>query len=177
MLFWRSNSLQSNKYTKNSSVCKRLQIVTTENKRLVTESKGCIVATLHRRKRLTQLQHRQNHINNTNIKFVNAMRNKVQLIGNVGQDPEIKNLEGGKKVANLTIATNEVYYKENGEKVEQTEWHRVTAWGKPAEIIEKYVTKGKEVAIEGKLTHRSYDDKNGEKRYITEVIVKEIVLI
>jgi single-strand DNA-binding protein len=105
------------------------------------------------------------------------MRNKVQLIGNVGQDPEIKNLEGGKKVANLTIATNEVYYKENGEKVEQTEWHRVTAWGKPAEIIEKYVTKGKEVAIEGKLTHRSYDDKNGEKRYITEVIVKEIVLI
>lgn len=105
------------------------------------------------------------------------MRNKVQLIGNVGQDPEIKNLEGGKKVANLTIATNEIYYKENGEKVEQTEWHRVTAWGKPAEIIEKYVTKGKEVAIEGKLTHRSYDDKNGEKRYITEVIVKEIVLI
>lgn len=105
------------------------------------------------------------------------MRNKVQLIGNVGQDPEIKNLEGGKKVANLTIATNEVYYKENGEKVEQTEWHRVTAWGKPAEIIEKYVIKGKEVAIEGKLTHRSYDDKNGEKRYITEVIVKEIVLI
>ncbi|MBN8640731.1 MAG: single-stranded DNA-binding protein [Flavobacteriales bacterium] len=105
------------------------------------------------------------------------MRNKVQLIGNVGQDPEIKNLEGGKKVANLTIATNEVYYKENGEKVEQTEWHRVTAWGKPAEIIEKYVTKGKEVAIEGKLTHRSYDDKNGEKRYVTEVIVKEIVLI
>ena len=105
------------------------------------------------------------------------MRNKVQLIGNVGQDPEIKNLEGGKKVANLTIATNEVYYKENGEKVEQTEWHRVTAWGKPAEIIEKFVTKGKEVAIEGKLTHRSYDDKNGEKRYITEVIVKEIVLI
>ncbi|HLP64166.1 single-stranded DNA-binding protein [Flavobacterium sp.] len=105
------------------------------------------------------------------------MRNKVQLIGNVGQDPEIKNLEGGKKVAHLTLATNEVYYKENGEKVEQTEWHRVTAWGKPAEIIEKYVTKGKEVAIEGKLTHRSYDDKNGEKRYITEVIVKEIVLI
>jgi single-strand DNA-binding protein len=105
------------------------------------------------------------------------MRNKVQLIGNVGQDPEIKNLEGGKKVAHLTIATNEVYYKENGEKVEQTEWHRATAWGKTADIIEKYVTKGKEVAIEGKLTHRSYDDKNGEKRYITEVIVKEIVLI
>lgn len=105
------------------------------------------------------------------------MRNKVQLIGNVGQDPEIKNLEGGKKVAHLTIATNEVYYKENGEKVEQTEWHRATAWGKTADIIEKYVTKGKEIAIEGKLTHRSYDDKNGEKRYITEVVISEIVLI
>jgi single-strand DNA-binding protein len=105
------------------------------------------------------------------------MRNKVQLIGNVGQDPEIKNLEGGKKVAHITIATNEVYYKENGEKVEQTEWHRATAWGKTADIIEKYVTKGKEIAIEGKLTHRSYDDKNGEKRYITEVVISEIVLI
>ena len=105
------------------------------------------------------------------------MRNKVQLIGNVGQDPEIKNLEGGKKVANLTIATNEVYYKENGDKVENTEWHRVSAWGKTADIIEKYVTKGKEIAIEGKLTHRSYDDKDGNKRYITEVMVNELVLM
>lgn len=105
------------------------------------------------------------------------MRNKVQLIGNVGHDPEIKTLEGGKKVANLTIATHEVYYRENGEKVEQTEWHRVTAWGKTAEIIEKYVTKGKEIAVEGRLTHRSYDDKNGEKKYVTEVVINEIVLI
>lgn len=105
------------------------------------------------------------------------MRNKVQLIGNVGQEPEVKTLEGGKKVANLSIATNEVYYRENGEKVEQTEWHRITAWGKTAEIIEKYVTKGREIAVEGRLTHRSYDDKNGEKRYVTEVIINEIVLI
>lgn len=108
---------------------------------------------------------------------MNALRNKVQLIGHVGQDPEIKTLEGGKKVANITIATNEVYYKENGEKAEQTEWHRVAAWGKVADIIEKYVTKGKEIAIEGKLTHRSYDDKNGEKRYITEVVANEILLL
>ncbi|WP_298395562.1 single-stranded DNA-binding protein [Flavobacterium sp.] len=105
------------------------------------------------------------------------MRNKVQLIGNVGQEPEIKTFEGGKKVANLTIATNEVYYKENGDKVENTEWHRVSAWGKTADIIEKYVTKGKEIAIEGKLTHRSYDDKDGNKRYITEVMVNELVLM
>jgi single-strand DNA-binding protein len=108
---------------------------------------------------------------------MNAMKNRVQLIGNVGNDPEIKNLEGGKKLANLTIATNESYKNDKGEKVEQTEWHRVVAWGKTAEIIEKYVTKGNQVAIEGKLSHRSYDDKNGEKRYITEVVVSELLML
>jgi len=105
------------------------------------------------------------------------MKNSVQLIGNVGQEPEIKTLETGRKLANITIATNDVYYKENGDKVEKTEWHRVTAWGKTADIIEKYVTKGKEVAVEGKLTHRSYDDKEGNKRYITEVVINEILLL
>ena len=108
---------------------------------------------------------------------MNALRNKVQLIGYVGNEPEIKNFDGGKKLANLTLATNESYKNEKGEKVEETQWHRVTAWGKTAEIIEKYVTKGKEIAIEGKLTHRSYDDKNGEKRYVTEVIVNELLLL
>ncbi|MFH6934214.1 single-stranded DNA-binding protein [Flavobacterium sp. FlaQc-30] len=108
---------------------------------------------------------------------MNAMKNRVQLIGNVGSDPEIKTLETGKKIAHLTIATNEIYKNEKGDKVEKTEWHRVTAWGKTAEIIEKFVVKGKEVAIDGKLTHRSYDDKNGEKRFITEVVVNEILLL
>ena len=108
---------------------------------------------------------------------MNAMKNRVQLIGHVGNEPEIKTFDGGKKLANLTIATNDTYRNEKGDKEEQTEWHKVTAWGKTADIIEKYVTKGKEVAIEGKLTHRSYEDKNGEKRYITEVIVNEILLI
>ncbi|MDD5150950.1 MAG: single-stranded DNA-binding protein [Flavobacterium sp.] len=108
---------------------------------------------------------------------MNAMKNKVQLIGNVGNDPEIKNLDGGKKVANLSIATNDSYKNDKGEKVEQTEWHKVVAWGKTAEIIEKFVTKGLQIAIEGKLTHRSYDDKNGEKRYITEVVVNDILLL
>lgn len=105
------------------------------------------------------------------------MKNLVQLIGHVGQEPEIKNLEAGKKLANISIATNEVYYRENGDKVEKTEWHRVTAWGKVAEIIEKHVTKGKEIAIEGKLTHRSYDDKVGNKRYVTEIVANEILLL
>jgi single-strand DNA-binding protein len=105
------------------------------------------------------------------------MKNKVQLIGRVGQDPEVKNLDGGKKVVSISIATNDYYYKENGEKVEQTEWHRVTAWGKTAEIVEKFVTKGREIAIEGKLSHRSYDDKDGNKRYVTDIIANEVLLI
>jgi single-strand DNA-binding protein len=105
------------------------------------------------------------------------MRNKVQLIGHVGQEPEIKTLEGGKKVANITLATNENYTNYKGEKVEQTEWHRVTAWGKIADIIEKYVSKGKEIAIEGKITYRNYDSKNGEKRYITEIVANELLLL
>jgi len=108
---------------------------------------------------------------------MNAIKNTVQLIGNVGNDPEIKNLDGGKKVANLTIATNDSYKNDKGEKVEQTEWHKVVAWGKTAEIIEKYVTKGKEIGIDGKLTHRSYEDKNGEKRYVTEVVASEVMLL
>ena len=105
------------------------------------------------------------------------MKNSVQLIGHVGQEPEIKTLEGGKKVATISIATNEVSYRENGDKVEQTQWHRVSAWGKTAEIIEQYVTKGKEIAIEGKLTHRSYDDKDGNKKFITEVVANEVLLL
>ncbi|MEN2401994.1 single-stranded DNA-binding protein [Flavobacterium sp. MC2016-06] len=108
---------------------------------------------------------------------MNAMKNRVQLIGNVGNDPEVRTLENGKKLAYLSVATNEKYTNDKGEKIEQTEWHRITAWGKTAEIIEKYVVKGKEVAIDGKLTHRSYDDKNGEKRYITEVVANEILLL
>ena len=108
---------------------------------------------------------------------MNALRNKVQLIGHVGNDPEIKNFEGGKKLASLSIATNETYKNDKGEKIEETQWHRVTAWGRTAELIEKYVTKGKEIAIEGKLVHRNYEDKNNEKRYITEVVVNELLLL
>ncbi len=108
---------------------------------------------------------------------MNALRNKVQLIGNLGNDPEIINLESGKKLAKITIATNETYKNDKGEKVTDTQWHHVVAWGKTAEIIEKYVTKGKEIAIEGKLTHRSYEDKNGEKKYYTEVVADELLLL
>jgi single-strand DNA-binding protein len=108
---------------------------------------------------------------------MNALRNKVQLIGNVGNEPEIKIIEGGKKVAKFTIATNEIYYNDKNEKVTDTQWHNVSAWGKVAEIIESFVTKGKEIALEGKLTHRSYDDKEGIKRYYTEVVANEVLLL
>lgn len=108
---------------------------------------------------------------------MSTLRNRVQLIGRVGNDPEVKTFEGGKKVANINIATNDFYKNEKGERVEQTEWHRVVAWGKTAEIIEQYVTKGKEIAVDGKLTHRSYDDKDGTKRFITEVVVSDVQLL
>ena len=108
---------------------------------------------------------------------MSTLRNKVQLIGHVGNDPEFKTFDGGKKLAKLNVATNESYKNDKGEKVEETQWHSLIAWGKTAEIIEKYVVKGKEIAIEGKLTHRSYEDKNGEKRYVTEVVIDELLLL
>ncbi|PKQ44976.1 single-stranded DNA-binding protein [Confluentibacter flavum] len=108
---------------------------------------------------------------------MSAIKNKVQLIGNLGNDPEIINLESGKMLAKFTIATNESYKNNKGEKVTDTQWHNVIAWGKTAEIIEKYLTKGKEVAIEGKLTSRSYETKEGEKRYITEVVCNELLML
>ena len=111
------------------------------------------------------------------IIIMNTLRNKVQLVGNLGNDPEIINLESGKKLAKFSIATNESYKNSKGEKVTDTQWHNVVAWGKTAEIIEKYVTKGKEVAIEGKLTSRSYETKEGEKRYITEVVCNELLML
>lgn len=108
---------------------------------------------------------------------MNALRNKVQLIGNVGNDPEIKIIEGGKKLAKFSIATNEVYYNENKEKITDTQWHNISAFGKLADIIESYVTKGKEVALEGKLTHRTYEDKEGIKRNYTEIIANDVLLL
>ncbi len=108
---------------------------------------------------------------------MSTLKNKVQLIGHVGNDPEIKSFDGGKKLAKLSIATNESYKNEKGEKVEETQWHNLIAWGKTADIIEKYVIKGKEIAIEGKLTHKSYEDKSGEKRYVTEVVIDELLML
>ena len=106
-----------------------------------------------------------------------ALRNKVQLIGNLGGKPEIKNTESGKKLAQFSIATNESYRNAKGEKITETQWHRVVAWGKLAEIAEKYLDKGKEVAIEGKLVSRRYNGKDGTKKYISEVQLNELLML
>lgn len=108
---------------------------------------------------------------------MSRLRNKVQLIGNLGQDPEIITLESGRKLAKFSLATNETYKNQKGERVTDTQWHNVIAWGKTAEIIESYLTKGKEVAVEGKLTNRTWDDKEGNKRYTTEVVCNELVML
>ncbi|TVZ26108.1 single-strand DNA-binding protein [Gillisia sp. Hel_I_86] len=108
---------------------------------------------------------------------MSTLKNHVQLIGNVGQEPTITNLESGKKVARFSIATNEFYKNDKGEKTQTTDWHTVVAWGKIAEIVEKYVGKGKEIGITGKLRTRTYTTDDGNQRYVTEVEAREILLL
>ncbi len=108
---------------------------------------------------------------------MSTLRNKVQLIGNLGNAPEIITLESGKKLAKFSLATNENYKNAKGEKVTDTQWHNIVAWNKTADIIEKYLEKGKEVAIEGKLTSRSYETKEGDKRYVTEIVCNELLML
>jgi single-strand DNA-binding protein len=105
------------------------------------------------------------------------LRNSVQLIGRLGKDPEVKTFEKGKKVANVTLATNEVYKNYKGEKVEDTQWHSLVIWGKLVDIVAKYLKKGSEIAIEGKLVHRSYETSNGEKKYVTDIYVSDLVML
>ena len=106
-----------------------------------------------------------------------ALKNKVQLIGNLGNPPEVRNTENGKKLVRFSVATNESYRNAKGEKVTETQWHNIIARGKVADIAEKYLTKGSEVAIEGKLTNHSYTDKEGVKKYVTEIVVSEFLLL
>lgn len=108
---------------------------------------------------------------------MNALKNRVQLIGNLGNAPEVKTVTSGKKIARFSLATNENYRNAKGEKVTETQWHNLVAWGKLAEIAEKYLAKGKEVVVEGKLITKSYNDKDGNKRYSTEVEVHELLMM
>ena len=106
-----------------------------------------------------------------------SLRNSVQLIGRLGKDPEVKNLTSGKMMATFSLATSDSYRNADGEKIEDTQWHNIVVWGKKAEIASEYLKKGAEIAVEGKLIHRSYENSNGEKKYITEVNVNEILML
>ena len=108
---------------------------------------------------------------------MNALRNKVSLIGNLGNDPEITVFDNGNKVARFNVATNEYYKNKEGERVENTQWHTIVAWNNLAKIVENNLKKGQEIALEGKLTQRSYESKSGEKRFVTEIEMREIVLL
>ena len=108
---------------------------------------------------------------------MNSLRNRVQLIGNLGMNPQIKIMESGSKLAKFTLATNETHTNASGEKVTETEWHQVVAWNKTADLIESYLQKGKEVALEGKLVTRSWEDGNGVKKYTTEVVCSEVLFL
>jgi len=103
--------------------------------------------------------------------------NKVILLGNLGKDPEVRHLESGRAVANFSLATSETYKNREGEKVTHTEWHNVVLWGGLADIAGRFLKKGSQVYIEGKLTTRSYDDKDGVKKYATEVVGREMTLL
>jgi single-strand DNA-binding protein len=108
---------------------------------------------------------------------MNTLRNKVQLIGNLGQNPEIRTFDNGKAVARFSLATTDSYRDATGKKITETQWHNLVAWGNLAKTVEKFLIKGSEVAVEGKLTHRAYDDKDGKKRYFTEVVMTEMVML
>jgi len=106
-----------------------------------------------------------------------SLRNSVQLIGRLGKDPELRTFEKGSKLATFSIATTDSYKNQKGEKVADTQWHNIVIWGKLADIAGKYLKKGSEVVIEGKLVHRSYETAAGEKKYMTEINVNDLVMV
>jgi len=108
---------------------------------------------------------------------MSAIRNQVQLIGNLGQKPEIKTFGEDKKLAKFSIATSDYYIDNKGEKKEETQWHNIVIWGKQADIVEKYLDKGMQVAVSGKITYRQYDDKDGNKKYITEIVASDFLML
>jgi single-strand DNA-binding protein len=108
---------------------------------------------------------------------MSTLRNRVMLIGHLGQNPEIKTFGSDKKKASFSLATSETFKNDSGEKVTETQWHNLVVWGKLADISEKYLEKGKEIAIEGKIVTRNYTDKENIKRYITEIVVNELLII
>jgi len=109
--------------------------------------------------------------------IMNTLRNKVQLIGRLGQEPEITTFSDGNKIAKFSMATDDSYKDKDGVKVERAYWHNIIVKGGLVKVVEDYVKKGQEVAIEGKLTNRSWEDKEGTKRYTTEILVNELLML
>ncbi|MFB0494312.1 single-strand DNA-binding protein [Mucilaginibacter sp. OAE612] len=108
---------------------------------------------------------------------MNSLRNSVRLVGNLGMDPEVKVFDSNKKMVRLSIATNESYKNDKGEKITDTQWHNLIFWGTQAKLAEDLLKKGDEVAVEGKLANRNYTDKDGIKRYVSEVVVNEFLKV
>lgn len=108
---------------------------------------------------------------------MSTLKNSVRLVGNLGMDPEVKSFENNRKLVKLSIATNETYKNDKGEKVTDTQWHNLVLWGTQAKLAEDFLKKGDEIAVEGKLATRNYIDKDGVKRYITEIVVNEFLKI
>jgi single-strand DNA-binding protein len=106
---------------------------------------------------------------------MNTLKNSVRLVGNLGMDPEVKSFDNNKKLARLSLATNESYKNDKGEKVTETQWHNLVLWGNQAQLAGDYLKKGDEVAIEGKLANRNYTDKDGIKHYGCEIVVNEFM--
>jgi single-strand DNA-binding protein len=111
------------------------------------------------------------------LKKMNTLKNRVQLIGNLGQDPEIKTTETGKKFVRFTLATSESYKNNDGKKVEETTWHNIVAWNHLADIASQYLKKGRQVAIEGKIVYKTYEDKNKVTKYFTEIVANELLML
>jgi single-strand DNA-binding protein len=108
---------------------------------------------------------------------MSSLANRVTLIGNLGQDPEIKTIESGKKVSRFTLATDESFKNAEGQKVKETTWHNIVAWNGLADISGRFLKKGFEVAVEGRIVYRNYEDKKGVTKYITEIVVNDLVLL
>jgi single-strand DNA-binding protein len=111
-----------------------------------------------------------------NLIIMTSLKNSVHLIGRLGNNPQVKNFESGKKMASFSLATNETYLNNKGEKIDDTQWHNIVVWGKKADIAEKYLKKGSEVALEGKLINRSYEHE-GVKKHITEISLNEVLML
>ena len=105
-----------------------------------------------------------------------SLKNSVQLIGRLGNDPQVKTFDSGKTIATFSLATNETYFNNQGERISDTQWHNIVVWGKKCSIVDNYLQKGSEIALQGQLVNRSYE-KDGEKRFVTEVVLSELLMM